>query len=69
MRRAIARRGTGADKDVVETLAPLRRKPCKPSPSKADLREQANEAWINWQSRQLTSSGSSVPVLTSRSSG
>jgi hypothetical protein len=66
-RRLIVDRGTDADDDVVRAFAPAWRKPFRPAPSKEDLRNQAKQALIDWQSR-LQTSGSSLGSFTGRSS-
>jgi hypothetical protein len=47
-KQTVAKRGTESDRDVLDVLAPMWRKPIKPSPSKDELRAQAADAYLRW---------------------
>jgi hypothetical protein len=57
-KQIVAKRGTENDRDVLDVLAPIWRKPVKPSPSKAELRAQAAEAYLRWATSTATVSSS-----------
>jgi hypothetical protein len=53
-KRMTAKRGTSDNNEVLMEFAPHWRKPFKRTPSKAELREQVNRAWKNWEAKQVT---------------
>ena len=61
-KQMVAKRGTESDHDVLDVLAPIWRKPVKPSPSKAELRAQAAEAYLRWAPTTMSSATISSSV-------